>query len=271
MESVKKVEKRVPEFEVALAAADQMIEEVNGRAQDVEAEVRSILQQHRYELERREQVLVAHVHELRAAKEKVLLGHREGMELFLANVKSSSAFTRRLLSEGTTAELLATKSQILRQLETLANTSVGELPEEGAFGLHFFANVAALSETIRSFASVTTSSSFPPLCQAEGEGLRVAFVGENSHFLIHAFDQQGERRSCGGDTISVRIDSRMEATPNQNRGLRQHSDSNEDVTGAEGKGDLEPSSLFMMDDDIKPTVVDNTNGTPIIPSYQNPR
>ena len=73
--------------------------------------------------------------------------------------------------------------------------------------LHFYANTQALGEIIRDFASVTASSSFPPLCQATGDGLRGALVGEKAFFKVITFDQQGEKRCAGGDSLSVRIEN----------------------------------------------------------------
>jgi hypothetical protein len=182
--------------------------EINARARDVETEVRTCLQQQRYQLTLVEERLVAAVRQLREKKEKILSSHREAFDLYLANVKSSCDFTQRILSEGTAAEVLATKVQIKRQLQLLSEKELSEkLPVDAS--LHFYANTQALSEIIDAFASVTASSSFPPLCQAEG--LRFAFVGLKSQFRIITFDQVGERRDAGGDHIAIKVERPSEA------------------------------------------------------------
>jgi len=85
--------------------------------------------------------------------------------------------------------VLATKVQIKSQLKLLAERELTpKLPVESS--LHFYANTQALSEAIESFASVTASSSFPPLCQAVGDGIRSAVVANLSTFKIITFDQQ---------------------------------------------------------------------------------
>lgn len=80
--------------------------------------------------------------------------------------RSSCDFTNRLLDEGTEAEVLATKIQIKKQLGLLATKELSDSPPVDA-AVHFYANTQALGEVVNSFASVTASSSFPPLCQAQ--------------------------------------------------------------------------------------------------------
>jgi len=203
--ALKRTSERIPAAQVLIDDCDSLMAEVGARARDVEAEVRSSFQMHRWQLQQREEELVVGVRSIREAKEKILTSHRESFDLYLANLKSSCDFTDRVLSEGTAAEVLATKVQIKSQLKLLAERELTpKLPVESS--LHFYANTQALSEAIESFASVTASSSFPPLCQAVGDGIRSAVVANLSTFKIITFDQQGEKRTAGGDTISVRIE-----------------------------------------------------------------
>ena len=123
--------------------------------------------------------------------------------------------------------MLATKVQIKRQLHLLTERELSEnMPVEGS--LHFYANTQALSEIIEDFASVTASSSFPPLCQALGEGLRCGVVGAPAHFKIVTFDQEGEKRSAGGDVISVKLER-----PGEGRGASGLSAGLDDSSGVE--------------------------------------
>jgi hypothetical protein len=194
--ALKKTTERVPQAERLVAVTDALLFEVNARAKDVEQEVRTCFQQQRYQLQIREEQLISSVRALRDKKEKILSAHREALDLYLANVRSSCDFTARILSEGTAAEVLATKVQIKRQLTLLAGKDLSEaMPVDGS--LHFYANTQALSEIIDEFASVTSSNSFPPLCQALGDGLRFGVVSVPSTFKIITFDQQGERRIAG--------------------------------------------------------------------------
>lgn len=194
--ALKRTSERAPEAQVLIKSCDSLMAEVNARARDVEAEVRSSFQMHRWQLQQREEELVAAVRSLQEKKEKILTSHRDALDLYLANVKSSCDFTERVLSEGTAAEVLATKVQIKQQLKLLAERELTpKLPVESS--LHFYANTQALSEAVESFASVTASSSFPPLCQAVGDGIRSAVVATHSTFKIITFDQQGEKRTAG--------------------------------------------------------------------------
>jgi hypothetical protein len=88
-----------------------------------------------------------------------------------------------LLDEGTEAEVLATKVQIKRQLGLLAQKELSAAVPAGA-SLHFYANTQALSEVVNSFASVTASSSFPPLCQAQVRANVVFVVFLNPDCLL---------------------------------------------------------------------------------------
>eukprot|EP00616_Rhizochromulina_sp_CCMP1243_P018441 CAMPEP_0118972062 /NCGR_PEP_ID=MMETSP1173-20130426/8495_1 /TAXON_ID=1034831 /ORGANISM="Rhizochromulina marina cf, Strain CCMP1243" /LENGTH=591 /DNA_ID=CAMNT_0006921569 /DNA_START=56 /DNA_END=1831 /DNA_ORIENTATION=- len=225
--------RRVPRAEDLIRITDCMIDEVTARARDVEAEVRACLQQQRYQLLMREEELVASIHTLRNTKEKMLHAHKEALELFLGNVRSSCDFTRRILTEGTASEVLATKAQILRQLSTLSSKELNEkLPVDSS--LYFLANTQAFAEIVETFATVTVSSSFPPLCQVIGDGVSEATVGKPASFTIITFDTQGEKRDAGGDIISVKVEH-----PNQ-----------------------EPSSATAtFDEHMSLSIEDNANGT----------
>jgi hypothetical protein len=194
--ALKKTVDRIPYVEQLIKSADNLMIDIDNRCRDVEAEVRTCLQQQRYQLQIREQQLLDSIRQMRSKKEKILSAHREGLQLYLANVKSSCDFTNRILEEGTAAEVLATKVQIKRQLELLSDRQLSEKPSVDG-SLHFYANTQALSEIIDSFASVTASSSFPPLCQVVGDGVESGVVGEETHFSIITFDQEGEKRTKG--------------------------------------------------------------------------
>ena len=229
--ALKRTTERVPYAEKLIASCDLLMAEIDARARDVEAEVRTCFQQQRYQLQVREDQLVAHVRSLREGKEKVLLSHREAIDLFLANVRSSVDFTTRLLEEGTAAEVLSTKVQIKRQLKLLSERELSErLPVESS--LHFYANTQALSEIVDGFASVTASSSFPPLCQATGASLKLAVAGVPSQFMIITFDQQGEKCIAGGDDVLVRIER-----PGEGKALASMSSDEDLGVGIDDLGD----------------------------------
>lgn len=194
--ALKKTVDRIPYVEQLIQAADHLMIDIDNRCRDVEAEVRTCLQQQRYQLQIREERLLDSVRQMRQKKEKIVSAHREALQLYLANVKSSCDFTNRILEEGTAAEVLATKVQVKRQLELLSERQFSEKPSVDG-SLHFYANTQALSEIIDSFASVTASSSFPPLCQVVGDGVESGVVGEETHFSIITFDQEGEKRTKG--------------------------------------------------------------------------
>ena len=139
----------------------------------------------------------------------------ESTKIFAAQLTSSSLEDpktgKALISDREVggSESLSSSSSRMQAPPPLAcreNETFLGIPSVNA-SLHFYANTQALGEIIQDFASVTASSSFPPLCQATGEGLKNGIVNKKATFRVITFDQQGEKRFAGGDSVSIRVDN----------------------------------------------------------------
>ena len=62
---LRRAEQRAPEAQKLIAEVDGLMQDVHARAADVEAEVRTCLEQQRYQLQMREEELIQHVRQLR--------------------------------------------------------------------------------------------------------------------------------------------------------------------------------------------------------------
>jgi len=53
------------------------------------------------------------------------------------------------------------------------------------------------------YGAVSGADTNPATCTADGEGLKVAFVGQPAPFVVHAYDWEAQPRTVGGDLVQV--------------------------------------------------------------------
>jgi len=192
-------------MEDALISVKKMSEHVESKSMNVVADVKSTIKQHISALEEREKDLLNRIECIHQVKGKALHLQSEQLKLAISRLKIATDSYEMGMDRGIESEVSNSKDNILNTLQGIRNKHHLLHPCEDD-SILFTQPDPALVTALGSVGLVT-SSAYPPLCTAIGEGLRRGICGKASMFTIIAKDHQGANRCVGGDNVKVIIDS----------------------------------------------------------------
>lgn len=145
--------------------------------------------------------------DIRMKKKEKLLMQKRNFERLSSQTTSSLEFVDSLLGREFAAEVMMLRDRVISRLETLSDLIVDTRPVEGA-ALAYIPNPSLVSiQESASFGNIVTGKADPLSCFADGEGLRTAFVGEESCFVVTTRDLNGDECYSLADRVTVHATS----------------------------------------------------------------
>lgn len=191
--------------EKRMAEIDECIDSLKNEVNEKVANLAQILTNHGQEM-------IQVLEDIRNDKKGKLLTQKKQFETLHIQTAGSLEFVDSLLGREFAAEIMVLKDRVISRLEKLGDLIVDTRPVENA-AIVYIPNPSLVStlETT-SLGQVVVSNTDPLSSFAEGEGLRKAFVGEETCFTVTTRDRNGEVCYSGADRITV------QATSNNNCG-----------------------------------------------------
>lgn len=190
-------------MEESLKNVKNMIELVEKTSQNVVSNVKATVKRHKVALEERERELLRRTEKIRLVKGKALQLQVEHLKLCLNKLKSAADSSEKSVERGS-SELDDSKANIMSTLQDVRSQQCILQPYEDDTIL-FTPPDSALQTALTSMG-IISSSAYPPLCTAIGEGLHRGVKGKVSMFTVIAKDHQGANRCVGGDLVRVVIE-----------------------------------------------------------------
>ena len=209
--------------EKRMAEIDKCIDSLKNEVNEKVANLAQILTNHGQEM-------IKVLEDIRSDKKEKLLTQKGKFETLHTQTSSSLEFVDSLLCREFAAEIMILRDRVISRLEKLGDLIVDTRPVENA-AVEYIPNPSLVStlETT-SLGQIVVSNTDPLSSFAEGEGLRKAFVGEETYFAVTTRDMKGEVCYSGADRITV------QATSNNNCGqiidveVQSNEDGHYDVT-----------------------------------------
>ena len=197
-ELVSDLRKEIKLMEDSLCNIQTFIEKVEIKSKAVSNDIRLTVKRHIAAIEEREKELMLHVDKIRQVKRKALLVQAEQMKLSISKLKiATDSFEME--------QKLSDINEVKAMLTSLQNQRSLRNPWEDETIL--FTPPDAALQTALAAMGIISSSVYPPLCTAVGEGLRRGIRGKVTMFTIIAKDHQGANRCIGGDVVRVIINT----------------------------------------------------------------
>lgn len=157
----------------------------------------------------RRQRLIHMTEELKALKLKALEMQHEELEMALASVKASVEFTEKALKNGSEVEVLNMHKQLSSRLEGF-NSAKWQLKPCTDDTVKLNVNMNQLTQVMKNFGAIKeadTSAGVSTVTMETGlEGVMYdTLCGEQVTFTIIAKEQNGKKRTDGGDIFEVEI------------------------------------------------------------------
>lgn len=191
--------------EERITEIDKCIDSLKNEVNEKVANLAQILTNHGQEM-------IKVLEDIRSDKKEKLLTQKRNFETLHYQTTTSLEFVDSLLGREFGAEIMVMRDRVISRLEKLSDLIIDTRPVENA-AVEYLPNPTIVStlETT-SLGQIVVSNTDPLSCFAEGEGLRKAFVGEETSFAVTTCDMNGELCYSGADHITV------EATSNNNCG-----------------------------------------------------
>lgn len=190
--------------EEALSRVQIMKDLVEIRCKNILAEVRTTMKRHMAALEEREREVVRRVEQIRLVKGKALTTQVEKLQMLLKSTRLLCDVSRNAAEKGSEKDIEEQSRKLTELLgEIEAQRSLFQPCEDDA--VLFTPPDPALQTAIGSLGTIS-SSAYPPLCSAVGEGLLRAIRNKVGMFTVIAKDHQASNRCIGGDIVRVIVE-----------------------------------------------------------------
>ncbi|KAL9953617.1 hypothetical protein ACROYT_G041063 [Oculina patagonica] len=190
---IQNTEKRMAEID---SRVDALKNEVNVKV----ANLVQILTNHGEEM-------VQVLEDIRSGKKDKLLTQKRQFETLNVQTTSSLEFVDSLLGREFAAEIITLRDRVISRLEKMGDLIVDTRPVEGS-GIEYVPNPTLVSTLeSASIGEIVVSSTDPLSCFAEGEGLRKAFVGEETCLSVTTRDLKGDECYSAADRVTVEATS----------------------------------------------------------------
>ncbi|XP_065676109.1 E3 ubiquitin-protein ligase TRIM71 [Hydra vulgaris] len=193
---VSDLRKEIKLMEDSLCNIQTFVDKVETKSKAISSDIRITVKRHIIAMEEREKELLLQVEKIRQVKRKALLVQAEQMKLSISKLKiATDSFEIE--------QKLSDANEVKAMLTSLQNQRLLRHPWEDDT-ISFTPPDVALQTALASMGFIS-SSAYPPLCTAVGEGLRRGIRGKLTMFTIIAKDHHGANRCVGGDVVRVII------------------------------------------------------------------
>ena len=191
--SVEPVEQQLVSVNKALEDLKSLSGEITGQRQDLETKIRAEIRLAHQALEARKEVLISQLDQMTREKLKNVAAQQDQLELVATRLKSCCGFLQESLRTGSQIEILAMRKPFVQQVQDVTSSFKPEsLEPEEAANLVFVSNQNELSQMCQQFGQVIASPVCHEKCSAEGDGLKLAVVGETATATVQVVDKKGE-------------------------------------------------------------------------------
>ena len=145
--------------------------------------------------------------EIRNEKKGKILTQKRRLESLSAQTNSSLEFVDSLIGREFAPEIMVLRDRVISRLESLGDLIIDTRPVENS-AVEYIPNPSLVNtlETM-SLGQIVVSSTDPLSCFADGEGLRKAFVGEDTSFAVTTRDMNGDVCYSSADHVTVEAKS----------------------------------------------------------------
>ncbi|CAI7992632.1 Tripartite motif-containing protein 2, partial [Geodia barretti] len=192
--SVEPVEQQLASVNKALEDLKSLSVEITSQRQALETKIRAEIRLGHQALEAREEVLVSQLDQMTREKLKNVAAQQDQLELVATRLKSCCGFLQESLRTGSQVEILAMAKPFLQQVQDVTSSIKPESlePEEQA-NLEFNCSQNELLQMCQQYGQVFA---IPVVkCSAEGDGLKLAVVGERTTATVEAVKWKGRKYS----------------------------------------------------------------------------
>ena len=194
--SLQPVEQQLASVNKALDGMDTLCGTITDQRQALKTQVKSNMRQIHQALEAREEELIVQIDQMADQKLKNAAAQQDQMELVATRLKSCRDFVWESLKTGSPGEILNIKKGVVHQVQEMTAEFKPEMlvAEEKANMRFIHTQKEELIRTCHQFGKVVSLPLDPDHCQAEGEGLHIAVVGETATATVHLRTDEG--KSC---------------------------------------------------------------------------
>ena len=154
-------------------------------------------------LKNRQEELLEDLDRFYAQKEEVWIKNKERLHNRLELIKRTCHFTEIALEDGDEVQILMFEKYARKRLQELSRVEF-LIPESEEF-CRYYATSTSPNKVENLLGKLVRSSVEPNQCEAHGEGLRRAVVGQNSCFTVNVKGKDGKPLTSGGDDVQAYI------------------------------------------------------------------
>lgn len=188
----------------SLTDVKKMNTKVNEKQKEAISNVKQIFQAHREAVAIREIEVIAQINDIASKRTSSLNSEEKAVMNALGSLKSLSQASDKAVHDGNKSLMLLSHHQLRNKLNRCHYYMDAHLPpaEDDSFILK--SNSAAAQSSLRSLCTFTTSP-YPPLCSAMGEGLFHPRVNRLCTVILATKDRAGEPCVEGGERLFVQL------------------------------------------------------------------
>ena len=183
--SVEPAEEQLASVNKALEGLKSLRGDITSQRQTLEREIRAEIDLGHQALREREELLVSQLDHLTQQKMKSVAAQQDQLELVATRLKSCCGFLQESLRTGSQVEILAMAQSFVQQVKDVTTSfKPGTLDPGEAANMGFLSSRNEMSQMCQEYGRIFDSC-------AEGDGLRLAVVGERATATVEVVDQKG--------------------------------------------------------------------------------
>ena len=205
------MEKQVAIATKALVQLDTCCGEISDQRAATKDDIHVTFRRLRDTLDGRETELIGQLDQITQGKLKGLAAQKDQIEITLAQLNSCLHFMRESLRTDNQADTLMMKRNTVQQVNELTTPFQQDSLEPNTEADVEFSTLADLMNMCRNYGQIIVPSSpDPSKCYTTGSGVEAAAIGEESIFILHAFNFKG--KPCKGQIESLECELLSEIT-----------------------------------------------------------
>ena len=192
--SVEPVEQQLSSVNKALEELQALRGEITSQRQALETQIRAEIRLAHQALEAREQVIISQLDQITQAKLKNVAAQQDQLELVATRLKSCCGFLQESLRTGSQIEILATAKPFVQQVQEMTSSFKPESLKPGEEAdLEIMSSQDELKQVFQEFGKVIANPVWHAKCSAEGDGVKLAVVGERTTATVQVVDKKGRK------------------------------------------------------------------------------
>lgn len=204
-------------------AAEKMRENVIEKRKEAIAKVHQIFQAHKEAVIQREKEMVAQIMAIGDLRLDGLAKERESIETELEKIQQLTSSMEEANSRGKKASVVLTHYKLSDKInrEGSQETTTRSPVEDASFIIQ--SNSSRAASALKTLCTLTTTP-FPPLCTAVGEGLFHPRINRNCTVVVYTKDRSGEPCLEGGKHLTVQIKAKSDCSHTVPADIRDNQD-----------------------------------------------